>query len=281
MRVLVTGATGQLGYDVCRVLVSRGVEHCGVGSAQLDITNEAAVSAYLSAYHPDAVIHCAAYTAVEQAENEVERCFAVNEGGTANLARACKAVGAKILFLSTDYVFPGTGKRFYEPNDPTGPLNVYGKSKLAAESAIRETVAEHFIIRISWVFGVNGNNFIKTMLHLAENHKTLQVVDDQCGSPTYTADLAPLLCDMVETEKYGTYHATNEGICSWAKFAREIFRQTGKSVSVIPVTTVEYGAKAIRPTNSRLSKTSLDRAGFARLPDWKNALKRYLKEIGN
>lgn len=278
MKILVTGVTGQLGYDVCRELERRDIEHRGIGSAQLDITSETAVGAYLRAYRPDAVIHCAAYTAVDRAEDEMARCFDVNEGGTRNLAQACKEIGAKMLYLSTDYVFPGTGDRFYETDDPTGPQNVYGASKLAGETAIREILPAHFIVRISWVFGVNGNNFIKTMLRLAESHDTLGVVDDQIGSPTYTADLAPLLCDMILTEKYGSYHATNEGVCSWAEFAREIFRQAGKTVTVLPVTTAEYGAKAPRPLNSRLSKSSLDKAGFSRLPDWQDALGRYLIE---
>lgn len=279
MKILVTGLTGQLGYDVCRVLSARGVEHRGIGSSQLDITSETAVNAYLSSYHPDAVIHCAAYTAVDKAEDEPEQCFAVNEGGTANLARACRDIGAKMLNLSTDYVFPGTGEQLYETHDPTGPQNVYGRSKLAGEQALRAVLPAHFIVRISWVFGINGGNFVKAMLRLAENHDTLRVVADQIGSPTYTADLAPLLCDMIATDKYGTYHATNEGLCSWADFAREIFRQEEKNVMVLPVTTEEYGAKAPRPKNSRLSKKSLDDAGFQRLPEWHDALGRYLTEL--
>ncbi len=279
MKILVTGLTGQLGYDVCRVLSARGVEHRGIGSSQLDITSETAVNAYLSSYRPDAVIHCAAYTAVDKAEDEPEHCFAVNEGGTANLARACRDIGAKMLYLSTDYVFPGTGEKLYETHDPTEPQNIYGRSKLAGEQALRTILPESFIARISWVFGINGGNFVKTMLRLAESHDTLRVVADQIGSPTYTADLAPLLCDMIATDKYGTYHATNEGLCSWADFAREIFRQDGKNVTVLPVTTKEYGAKAPRPKNSRLSKKSLDDAGFQRLPEWQDALGRYLSEL--
>ncbi|MCI2105460.1 MAG: dTDP-4-dehydrorhamnose reductase [Intestinimonas sp.] len=279
MKMLVTGMTGQLGYDVCRVLNARGVEHRGIGSAQLDITSETDVNAYLSSYRPDAVIHCAAYTAVDKAEDEPEQCFDVNEGGTGNLARSCREIGAKLLFLSSDYVFPGAGEQSYEITDSTGPLNVYGRSKLAAEQALRAILPESFIVRTSWVFGKNSNNFVKTMLRLAERHDTLNVVSDQIGSPTYTADLAPLLCDMIATDKYGTYHATNEGLCSWADFAREIFRQDGKNVTVLSVTTEEYGAKAPRPANSRLSKKSLDDAGFQRLPEWKDALGRYLSEL--
>lgn len=279
MRVLVTGVTGQLGYDVCRVLEKRGIEHRGIGSRQLDITDEKAVSAYVSAYRPDAVIHCAAYTAVDQAESDRERCFSVNEGGTRNLARVCKDIGAKLLYLSTDYVFPGTGEQAYEADDPTDPQNVYGRSKLAGENAVRETLHNHFIVRISWVFGVNGKNFIKTMLRLAESHSEIKVVCDQIGSPTYTADLAPLLCDMIETEKYGTYHATNEGLCSWAEFAQEIFCLSGKAVQVHGIPTSAYPTAAVRPLNSRLSKASLNVGGFARLPDWHDALRRFLQEI--
>ena len=278
MKILVTGATGQLGYDVCRVLAARGAEHRGIGSAQLDITDARAVGAYLREYRPDAVIHCAAYTAVDAAESDRERCFAVNEGGTRNLARACRDVGAKLLYPSTDYVFPGTGELAYEADDPTGPRNVYGASKLAGESAVREALAAHFIVRISWVFGVNGKNFVGTMLRLAESRDELRVVCDQIGSPTCTADLAPLLCSMIETEKYGTYHATNEGFCSWAEFAREIFRLSGKKTRVNPIPTGEYPTPAARPLNSRLSKRSLDAGGFPRLPDWHDALGRYLRE---
>lgn len=279
MKVLVTGVTGQLGYDVCRVLERRSIEHRGIGSAQLNITDEKAVSAYLDGYRPDAVIHCAAYTAVDKAESERDCCFAVNEAGTRNLAQGCRSIGAKLLYLSTDYVFPGTGKHFYETQETTGPQNVYGASKLAGEQAVRETLAEHFIVRISWVFGVNGKNFVKTMLRLAETHDTVSVVSDQIGSPTYTADLALLLCNMIASEQYGTYHATNEGICSWAEFAQEIFRLSEKETTVIPIPTSEYPTPASRPLNSRISKTSLDEAGFSRLPEWHDALERYLKEL--
>lgn len=279
MRVLVTGATGQLGYDVCKVLASRGMEYRGIGSAQLDITDQKAVFAYLNAYRPDTVIHCAAYTAVDRAESERERCFDVNVHGTRYIAAVCRDLGARLAFLSTDYVFPGTGDRFYEVNDPTGPRNVYGESKLAAEQAVLETLPSHFIVRISWGFGINGKNFVKTMLHLAESRDSVSVVNDQIGSPTYTADLALLLCDLIRTEQYGTYHATNEGVCSWAEFASEIFRQAGKSTVVKPIPTSEYPSAAARPLNSRLSKASLDNGGFARLPDWHDALGRYLKEF--
>jgi len=279
MKVLVTGATGQLGCDVCRELTRRGVENLGTGSRELDITDGAAVDAFLETSAPDAVIHCAAWTAVDAAEDAPEACFAVNRDGTAHIARACARIGAKMLYLSTDYVFPGTGESFYRPDDPTGPLSVYGKSKLAGEEAVRAALERAFIVRISWVFGRNGKNFIRTMLRLAEDRSRVGVVCDQIGSPTYTVDLARLLCDMIGGEKYGVYHATNEGICSWADLAEETFRQAGKNVQVDRLTTAEYGAKAPRPLNSRLDKSCLTDAGFARLPDWRDALSRYLKEI--
>lgn len=279
MKVLVTGSAGQLGYDVCKVLASRQIENRGVDITDFDITDQNAVNRYLKAYRPDAVIHCSAWTAVDKAEDEPERVEAVNADGTRNIAEACKKIGAKILYLSTDYVFPGTGDRFYEPNDPTGPLSVYGRTKLAGELAVRKLLEKYFIVRISWVFGKNGNNFVKTMLRLAETHTEVNVVCDQIGSPTYTADLAPLLCDMIATEKYGVYHATNEGLCSWAEFAEEIFRVSGKQVKVHAIPTEQYPTKAIRPKNSRMSKACLDLAGFHRLPDWKDALARYWKEL--
>lgn len=279
MRVLITGSSGQLGHDVCRELERRSIPFVGTSSKTLDITDSSAVLTALETYRPDAVIHCAAYTAVDRAEEEPERVFAVNELGTRNVAAACAGVGAKLVYLSTDYVFPGNGENFYEANDVPGPLNVYGRSKLAGEQAVRELMDRYFIARISWVFGRNGNNFIKTMLRLAEIRSEVRVVCDQIGSPTYTADLAPLLCDMIGTEKYGTYHATNEGVCSWAELAQEVFHRSGKAVQVEPILTADYPAKAVRPLNSRLSKRSLDEAGFSRLPCWQDALDRFLKEL--
>jgi dTDP-4-dehydrorhamnose reductase len=280
MKVFITGGiSGQLGYSVCRVLKQRGIDHICTSSKQLDITDKTAVFDMLSGYQPDAVIHCAAYTNVDEAEDEEKRCFEVNEGGTRNIAEACKKVGAKLTYISTDYVFPGVGVHYHETDDATGPLCVYGQSKLAGEIVVRQTILQHFIVRTSWVFGSNGNNFVKTMLNLAQRHDSLSVVSNQIGSPTYALDLAMLLCDMIETEKYGIYHATNEGICSWAEFAQEIFKQSGKSVTVIPISACDYGAKASRPPNSRLSKTSLDKGGFSRLPIWQDALKRYLAEL--
>lgn len=279
MRILVTGASGQLGYDVERELERRGIEHLGTSSRELDITDRAAVEHLMQSYRPDAVIHCAAYTKVDLAEDEPERCWAVNADGTRNMAAACRKTGAKLLYISTDYVFPGAGERSYETGDPTGPVNTYGRSKLAGELAVQSLLEKYFIVRISWVFGKNGNNFVKTMLRLAETKADLSVVCDQIGSPTYTADLAPLLCDMVQTERYGVYHATNEGTCAWSEFAEAIFELAGRQVVVHPIPTSAYPTRAVRPLNSRMSKECLHSNGFQELPEWKNALARYLKEI--
>lgn len=279
MKILVTGAGGQLGYDVCRTLDERKIEYLGTASSELDIRNAAAVEHRIEEYCPDAVIHCAAYTKVDAAEDEPEHCWAVNVEGTKNIAAACRKTGAKMLYISTDYVFPGTGEQAYEAGDPVGPVNVYGQSKLAGELAVQSLLEKFFIVRISWVFGKNGNNFVKTMLRLAETRTELNVVCDQTGSPTYTADLAPLLCDMVQTERYGIYHATNDGICTWAEFAQEIFALSGKNVTVHPIPSEAYPTKAERPLNSRLSKRSLTAGGFSLLPPWQNALNRYLNEI--
>lgn len=279
MRILVTGASGQLGYDVERELERRGIEHLGTSSRELDITDREAVERLMAAYRPDAAIHCAAYTKVDLAEDEPERCWAVNADGTRNMAAACRKTGAKLLYISTDYVFPGTGERSYETGDPTGPVNTYGRSKLAGELAVQSLLEKYFIVRISWVFGKNGNNFVKTMLRLAETKAELSVVCDQIGSPTYTADLAPLLCDMVQTERYGVYHATNGGTCAWSEFAKAIFELADKQVTVYPIPTSAYPTRAVRPLNSRMSKECLHSNGFQELPEWKNALARYLKEI--
>ncbi|WP_071433236.1 dTDP-4-dehydrorhamnose reductase [Angelakisella massiliensis] len=276
MKVLVTGVGGQLGYDVCKVLSSRKIDHVGVDRKDFDITNEQATHDYIVNYHPDAVIHCSAWTAVDRAEDELEMVKAVNTEGPRNIAKACREIGAKMLYISTDYVFPGDGDCFYEPEDPTGPLGAYGATKLGGELAVRELLDRYYIVRISWVFGINGNNFVKTMLRLAETKTELNVVCDQIGSPTYTADLAPLLCDMIETEKYGIYHATNEGVCSWAEFAEEIFKIAGKRVTVHHIPTSEYPTRAVRPLNSRMSKDKLEQMGFHRLPTWQDALKRYM-----
>lgn len=279
MRILVTGASGQLGYDVERELERRGIEHLGTSSRELDITDREAVERLMAAYRPDAAIHCAAYTKVDLAEDEPERCWAVNVDGTRNLAAACREIGAKMLYISTDYVFPGTGEQFRRTDDPVSPVNTYGRSKLAGELAVQSLLETYFIVRISWVFGKNGNNFVKTMLRLAETKAELSVVCDQIGSPTYTADLAPLLCDMVQTERYGVYHATNEGTCAWSEFAEAIFELAGRQVVVHPIPTSAYPTRAARPLNSRMSKECLHSNGFQELPEWKNALARYLKEI--
>jgi len=277
MKVLVTGSTGQLGHDVCAVLAARGVQYEGVNSADCDITDVKAVSALFEREKPDTVIHCAAYTNVDQAEDEPGMCWSVNVDGTRFIAENCRMHGVKMVYISTDYVFPGTGEQMYGPGDPVGPVNVYGASKLGGELAVKSLLSDYFIVRISWVFGMNGCNFVRTMLRLAETHDMLRVVDDQIGSPTYTADLAPLLCDMAATERYGIYHATNEGLCSWADFAEEIFRVTGKAVKVERVPSNQYPVKAARPLNSRMNKSALEQNGFYRLPEWGSALRRFLE----
>lgn len=279
MKVLVTGVTGQLGYDVMRVLQGRGIDVLGATRKEMPLDEPAVCRAYIKAQKPDAVIHCAAYTAVDKAEDEPELCRTINVEATKAIAKACAECGAKLVYISTDYVFPGTGDAFYEVNDETAPCNVYGASKLDGEKAVRTALDEHFIVRISWVFGINGKNFIRTMLSLAKNHDALTVVDDQIGSPTYTADLAELLCDMVQSDKFGTYHATNEGVCSWYELASETFRQRNTAVKVSPVPSSAYPTKAVRPHNSRMSKSALDEAGFKRLPAWQDAVTRYLKEL--
>ena len=302
MKVYVTGVCGQLGHDVMNELARRG--HEGIGSdlapiysgaqdesavctmpyERLDITDAAAVRKSLLRAQPDVVIHCAAWTAVDAAEEPENQAkvHAINASGTRHIAQTCRELGCKLMYISTDYVFDGQGEDPWQPDcEDYAPLNVYGQTKLEGEQAARELVEKFFIVRIAWVFGLSGNNFIKTMLRLGQTHSTLRVVSDQVGTPTYTLDLARLLVDMIETDRYGTYHATNEGgYISWYDFACEIFRQAGLSVKVQPLTTAEYGlSKAARPFNSRLDKTKLTESGFVPLPDWRDALKRYLKEI--
>ena len=279
MRVLVTGVKGQLGHDMMNELEKRGYEGIGVDVEEMDITDRETVERVMREVHPDKVVHCAAWTAVDDAEDKVELCRKINAYGTENIARMCKELSAPMIYLSTDYVFDGEGTRPWEPDDERHPLNVYGQTKYEGELAVEKYLDAYFIVRIAWVFGVNGKNFIKTMLRLSETHDTITVVDDQVGSPTYTYDLARLLVDMLETEKYGRYHATNEGLCSWYEFAKEIFRQAGREVKVIPVSSEEYPAKAKRPHNSRMNKDKLREMGFAPLPAWEDALSRYLKEI--
>ncbi len=295
MKVLVTGTSGQLGFDVMNELIKRGHDAIGADLAEgnfdfktivLDITDKDAVEKAILDIHPDAVVHCAAWTNVDAAEEpeNLKIVRAVNVDGTKNIADACKKIDAKMVYISTDYVFNGEGEKPWQPDDKDyAPLNVYGQSKLDGELAVSKTLDKYFIVRIAWVFGQNGKNFIKTMLSLAETHDELRIVSDQIGTPTYTFDLARLLVDMVETEKYGYYHATNEGgFISWADFAKEIFKQAEKNVKVIPVTTAEYGlSKAKRPFNSRLDKSKLVVACFTPLPTWQDALKRFLKKEEN
>ena len=293
MKVFVTGVNGQLGHDVVFDLQKRGIQAVGSDLAPdcasipeldyepLDITNAAAVQETLKRIRPDAVIHCAAWTAVDAAEEAANQAkvHGVNAEGTAHIAQACAQTGCKLMYLSTDYVFDGQGNTPWQPDcKDYAPLNVYGQSKLEGELAVAQALERFFIVRIAWVFGQNGNNFVKTMLKLAQTHDTLRVVCDQIGTPTYTPDLARLLVDMIQTDKYGYYHATNEGgYISWYDFACEIFRQAGRPVKVQPITTAEYGlSKAKRPFNSRLDKSKLLQVGFQPLPDWKDALKRYL-----
>lgn len=302
MKILVTGVGGQLGHDIVNELAQRG--HIPVGSdiapsysgiadgtavttapyVQLDITDAAAVERVLMAEKPDAVIHCAAWTAVDAAEEEenIPKVRAINAQGTQNIAKVCKKLDCKMVYISTDYVFNGQGDTPWQPDcKDYKPLNVYGQTKLEGELAVAQTITKYFIVRIAWVFGLNGKNFIKTMLAVGKKFPTLRVVNDQIGTPTYTLDLSRLLVDMVESEKYGYYHATNEGgYISWYEFARDIFRQAGMDTKVEPVTTAEYGlSKAARPYNSRLDKSKLTESGFMPLPSWQDALRRYLKEI--
>lgn len=300
MRVFVTGVAGQLGHDVMNECAKRGLEGIGTdlketysgiqdGSyvttapyVSLDITNAEAVEKTITELHPDVIVHCAAWTAVDAAEEKKDIVMKINVDGTQNIANAAKAIDAKMVYISTDYVFNGQGTTPWDPDcKDYAPLSVYGESKLGGELAVSKTLDKYFIVRIAWVFGLNGNNFIKTMLKVGKTHDTVKVVNDQIGTPTYTLDLARLLVDMIETEEYGYYHATNEGgYISWYDFTKEIYKQAGYTTNVLPVTTAEYGiSKAARPFNSRLDKSKLVKHGFTPLPDWKDALARYLKEI--
>ncbi|HCD45067.1 MAG TPA: dTDP-4-dehydrorhamnose reductase [Lachnoclostridium sp.] len=279
MKVFVTGVKGQLGFDVVNELKKRGHEAVGVDIDEMDITDKDSVNRVIRAAAPDAVIHCAAYTAVDAAEENEEVCRNVNAKGTEYIAGVCRELDIKMMYISTDYVFNGQGDRPWEPDDEREPLNVYGQTKYEGELAVEENISKYFIVRIAWVFGVNGKNFIKTMLNLGKTHDKLTVVADQTGSPTYTYDLARLLADMIETEKYGRYHATNEGLCTWYEFACEIFKQAGMDVKVEPVSSDQYPAKAKRPSNSRMNKDKLEENGFLRLPSWQDALKRYLEAV--
>ena len=285
IKILVTGVNGQLGYDCVRELYKRGYTNVkGIDINDLDLTKEEDVNKYINEYNPDVVMHNAAWTAVDKAEEMPDKVYEVNALAPKYIAEACKEVNAKMVYISTDYVFNGLGDKPFNVNDPKEGLSTYGKTKSQGEDFVISTIDKYFIVRISWAFGKNGNNFVKTMLKLANMGKTeLSVVADQIGSVTYTKDLARLLVDMIETDKYGIYHATNEGYISWAEFAEEIFKQANKQVKVNYVTTEQYlkmvPQQAKRPLNSRMSKDSLDKAGFKRLPDWKDALNRYLKEL--
>lgn len=283
MRVLVTGAKGQLGTDVMEQLNANNIEAVGIDREELDIVDKKACEEFFEKANAekriDAVIHCAAYTAVDKAEDEQELSYNINALGTENIALACKKFDMKLMYISTDYVFNGQGERPWEPDDEREPLNVYGKTKYEGELFVEKLSYKYFIVRIAWVFGIAGHNFIKTMLKLAKERDSLTVVDDQIGSPTYTADLSKLLVAMIQTDKYGRYHATNEGYCSWYEFAKEIFKVAGVEIDVKPVDSSAYPAKAKRPANSRMEKSKLDEMGFKRLPSWQDATRRYIEEL--
>lgn len=275
IKVMVTGAKGQLGYDVVKRLNELNIDNVGVDIDDFDITDKQQAENYILSYRPDVVVHCAAYTAVDKAEEEKDRCHAVNVEGTKNIAEACKRINAKMVYISTDYVFEGTCEDPHCEDETACPVNYYGFTKAKGEKAVRESVGRHFIIRTSWVYGRNGNNFVKNMLKLAESRDEIKVVNDQIGAPTFTADLAVLICDMLQTNKYGTYHGVNEGFCSWYDFAVAIFQKANINIKVNPIATSEYPTRANRPLNSRLSNNKLDENGFPRLPHWEDALERY------
>lgn len=286
MKVLVTGAKGQLGYDVLRELNKRNHNAIGVDIDEMDITDFNSVNDFIIYQKPDAVIHCAAWTAVDLAEDNIEQCRLVNSVGTQNIAKVCKSLNCKVVYISTDYVFNGEGNRPWKPDDERTPLNIYGQTKYEGEIAIQSILEKYFIVRIAWVFGINGKNFVKTMLNLGKTHDHITVVNDQIGTPTYTYDLSRLLVDMIETERYGIYHATNEGeFISWYDFTFEIMKQASKynsvysKVLVSPVASSAYPSKAKRPHNSRMNKDKLTQNGFKKLPLWKDALSRYLEEL--
>ena len=279
MNVLVTGALGQLGQDVMQELKRRNIPCKGVDRQDFDLCDREETFRAVAGYTPDAIIHCAAYTAVDKAESEKELCYQVNVEGTENLALAAKDAGAKMIYISTDYVFDGQGDAPFEPSRKKDPVNYYGLTKAQGEDTAASILNRLFILRISWVFGLHGGNFVKTMMRLGSQREEVRVVDDQTGSPTYTADLAPLICDMIATDKFGVYHATNEGLCTWWEFASAIMQEAGLDCRVTPIKTAEYPTAARRPYNSRLSKKRLDDAGFSRLPPWQDALKRYIASL--
>jgi dTDP-4-dehydrorhamnose reductase len=280
MKVLVTGATGQLGYDIIKELKKRNIDAVGIGSKDCDITVKNAVFQTIENVRPNTIIHCAGYTEVDNAEIEIDKCNLINVEGTKNIALACKRYDIKLLYVSTDYVFSGDGTEPWKPDDERKPVSQYGKSKHQGELAVDSLLDKYFIVRISWVFGINGKNFVKSMLKLSETNNEITVVFDQVGSPTYTVDAAKIMVDMIQTDKYGKYNVSNEGFCSWDEFAQEIFAYTDKKIKIIPVSSEEYGVKAKRPSNSRMDKTKLVENEFKMLPCWKDALKRFLKEYG-
>lgn len=279
MKVLVTGVKGQLGYDVVKDLEKRGHQPIGVDRDEMDLMDNEAIRTFIMNLRPEAIIHCAAYTAVDKAEEEVETCYQINAEAVKVISECAKELDVKLIYISTDYVFDGTKEGEYVETDLPNPINVYGASKLKGEQYVQTLLEKYYIVRISWVFGVNGNNFIKTMRRLGSERDELNIINDQVGSPTYTADLAPLLVDMMETDKYGIYHATNEETCSWYEFANEIFKQSGIEVKTNPITTDQYPTAAKRPMNSRMSKAKLKANGFNLLPNWQAALSNYLKLI--
>ena len=279
MKVLVTGVKGQLGYDVVKDLEKRGHQPIGVDRDEMDLMDNDAIRTFIMELKPEAIIHCAAYTAVDKAEEEVETCYQINAESVKVISECAKELDVKLIYISTDYVFDGTKEGEYVETDLPNPINVYGASKLKGEQSVQDLLEKYYIVRISWVFGVNGNNFIKTMRRLGSERDELNIINDQVGSPTYTADLAPLLVDMMETDKYGIYHVTNEETCSWYEFANEIFKQSGIEVKTNPITTDQYPTAAKRPMNSRMSKAKLKANGFNLLPTWQEALAHYLKLI--
>jgi dTDP-4-dehydrorhamnose reductase len=281
MKVLVTGAKGQLGYDVVRRLEENNIECLGTDRNDIDVINKTKVKEFISDYKPDVVVHCAAYTAVDKAEDEREICHNINVLGTKYIVEACRDIDATLVYISTDYVFDGEGDQPFEVIDKPNPINYYGQTKYDGEIEVQNLLEKYFIVRISWVFGSYGNNFVKTMLRLGKERDEISVVADQIGSPTYTYDLAKLIVDMIQTDKYGIYHATNEGYCSWHEFACEIFKQAGIDVKVKPIMTEEYPTKAKRPKNSRLSKKYLLLQEYNKMDDWRSALRRYLRESNN
>ena len=278
MKILVTGIKGQLGYDVVKALKLRGHQPIGVDREEMDLMNDNMIQDFIMNLKPEAIIHCAAYTAVDQAEEEVEICYQINAEAVRVIAECAKALDIVMIYISTDYVFDGTKESEYVETDTPNPINVYGASKLKGEQYVQQLLKKFYIVRISWVFGINGKNFIKTMQRLGNEHDELNIIHDQVGSPTYTADLASLLVDMIETNRYGIYHATNEGYCSWYEFAAEIFKQSQLDVTLHPITTDQYKTKAKRPLNSKMSKQKLSDYGFHRLPTWQEALKNYLNQ---